>query len=82
MSIRRVGSTGEQRAVDNDSLFVRVNDDQQRRLARPFADGTAGGWTVRREATRAGALACIDRNSGDIRSPNLRDPARNRAFIA
>jgi hypothetical protein len=67
MSIRRVGSTREQQAVDNDSLFVRVSDDQQRRPGRPFADGTAGGWTVRREATRAGGLACIERNSGDIR---------------
>jgi hypothetical protein len=45
MSIRRAGSIGEQQTVDDDnnSLFGRVNDDQQRRLGWAFADVTACG---------------------------------------
>ena len=45
MSIRRVGRTGEQRSVDddNDSFFIRVNDDQQHPLGWAPAGITAGG---------------------------------------
>jgi uncharacterized protein YbdZ (MbtH family) len=80
MSIRRVGSTDEKQAVDNDCLFVRLNDDQQHRLRPAFADGTARGRMARREATRAAGLACIERNFADIQPRNPPDPTRDQSF--
>jgi uncharacterized protein YbdZ (MbtH family) len=70
MSIRRVGRTGEQRSVDddNDSFFIRVNDDQQYPLGWAPAGITASGRVVRDDATRAAILGCVARYCTDIRS--------------
>ena len=68
MSIRRVGRASEQQSVnDDDSLFIRVNDDQQHRLGWDFADVTASGWVGRHDATPAAVLGCAARYCTDIR---------------
>jgi uncharacterized protein YbdZ (MbtH family) len=82
MSIRRVGRTGEQQSVDddNDSLFIRVNDDQQHRPEWAFAV-TASGRVVRHDATRAALLGCVARYCTDIRPSKLWNPAPGKTFI-
>jgi uncharacterized protein YbdZ (MbtH family) len=83
MSIRRVERTGEQRSVDddNDSIFIRVNDDQQRRLGWALADVTASERVVRHDATQAAILGCVARYCTDTRPSKLWNPAPGKASI-